>query len=191
MMNAILSLLFSQIASIKSPPPEGYYKLNVDGSYMGNPGVMAAAGVIRDHLGHWVSGFSKFIGPGNSLAAEFWGLLLGLKLAKDLDIHNLMVESDCLAAVDLLHCNDIPLTHHLSPLIHECRSFLLQFAHSKIEHGHREKNHCADLLARNAVTSRTPFVIYNTVPTELFMVFWADLLGITYIRNCKGTLDPG
>ncbi|KAF7815533.1 reverse transcriptase [Senna tora] len=51
-----------------SPPLEGFFKLNVDGSCMGNSGMMAAIGVIRNHLGHWISGFSKFIGPGSRLA---------------------------------------------------------------------------------------------------------------------------
>ncbi|KAF7815564.1 reverse transcriptase [Senna tora] len=47
-----------------TPPPENWFKPNVDGSYMENSGVMAAAGVIRNHMRHWVSGLSKFIGPG-------------------------------------------------------------------------------------------------------------------------------
>ncbi|KAF7844864.1 reverse transcriptase [Senna tora] len=174
-----------------SPPPEGFYKLNVDGSCMGNPGLMAAAGVIRDHLGHWISGFSKFIGPGCSLAAELWGLFLGLKLAKDIGIKNLMVETDCAAVSNLINCNDTPITHHFLPLIIECRSFLPQFDHCRIAHAHREKNKCADLLAKNAVVSRSPFDTFDTVPIDLFLVFWADLMGITSSRRCRGTFDPG
>ncbi|KAF7809410.1 putative ribonuclease H-like domain-containing protein [Senna tora] len=150
-------------------------------------GLMAAVGVIRDHLGHWISGFSKFIGPGCSLAAELWGLFLGLKLAKEIGIKNLMVETDCVAVSNLLNCNDTLLTHHFLPLIIECRSFLPQFDHCRIAHAHREKNKCADLLAKNAVVSRSPF---DTVPIDLFLVFWADLMGITYSCRCKGAFDP-
>ncbi|KAF7811326.1 putative ribonuclease H-like domain-containing protein [Senna tora] len=60
---------------------EGFFKLNVDGSYMETSGVMGAADIIRNHLGQWISGFSSFIGPGNSLAVEIWGISFGLKLA--------------------------------------------------------------------------------------------------------------
>ncbi|KAF7840998.1 reverse transcriptase [Senna tora] len=116
-----------------SPSPEGYFKLNVDGSFMVIPGVMAAVGVIRNHLGHWVSGFSKFRGSG---------------------------------------------------------SFPPQFDFCKINHAYREKNRCVDSLAITAIKSRNSFVIYNTVPNELFLLFWADLSGINYARNCKGTFDP-
>ncbi|KAF7844779.1 putative ribonuclease H-like domain-containing protein [Senna tora] len=168
-----------------------YFKLNVDGSFMDNPGVMAAAGVIRNHLGHWVSDFSKFIGPGCSLTAELWSLLLGLKLAKDLGINKLPVESDCQQAVYLLDCDNIPITHHLSPLILECRSFPPQFSFCKINHAYREKNRCADSLAIIAIKSMNPFVIYNTVPNELLLLFWVDLSGINYARICKETFDPG
>ncbi|KAF7831657.1 UPF0481 protein [Senna tora] len=61
----------------------------------------------------------------------------------------------------------------------------------QINHAYREKNRCADSLARTAIKSRDPFVIYNTVPNELFLLLWADLSGINYARNCKGTFDPG
>ncbi|KAF7823993.1 reverse transcriptase [Senna tora] len=75
-------------------------------------------------------------------------------------------------------------------LLETQRSFLLQFDLYRIDHAHRETNRCADFLARNAVLSRTPFVIFHTVPNDLFLVFWADLSGIKYTRNCRGTFDP-
>ena len=49
--------------SIKwSLPPFGWFKLNTDGSFLGNPGLAGGEGVIRNHFGVWVKGFSRAIG---------------------------------------------------------------------------------------------------------------------------------
>ena len=46
----------------QSPPPLGWFKLNTDGSFVGNPSIVGGGGVIRNHLGEWVGGFSWTIG---------------------------------------------------------------------------------------------------------------------------------
>lgn len=51
-----------------SPPPEDFYKLNSDGSL--KEGISTAGGIIRNHLGNWVSGFSMNIGPTSIKDAE-------------------------------------------------------------------------------------------------------------------------
>ncbi|KAF7802408.1 reverse transcriptase [Senna tora] len=43
-------------------PTEGWWKLNTDGSCVGNPGHMVAVGVIRDSNGNWISVFFKIFG---------------------------------------------------------------------------------------------------------------------------------
>ncbi len=45
-----------------TPPPLGWFKLNTDGSSLGNPRLAGGGGVIRNHLGEWVGGFSRAIG---------------------------------------------------------------------------------------------------------------------------------
>ena len=45
-----------------SPPPLGWFKLNTDGSFLGNPGLAGGGDVIQNHLGEWVGGFSRAIG---------------------------------------------------------------------------------------------------------------------------------
>ena len=42
-------------------PPLGWFKLNTDGSSLGNPGMARGGGVIRNHVGEWVGGFSRAI----------------------------------------------------------------------------------------------------------------------------------
>ncbi|GKU88076.1 hypothetical protein SLEP1_g2381 [Rubroshorea leprosula] len=79
-------------------PPEGYCKLNTDGSAHGNPGPTSAGGVIRDHLGRWIVGFACKIGYASCLRAELWGIREGLLLAYQRNIQNLIVEVDSLVA---------------------------------------------------------------------------------------------
>ena len=40
-------------------PPQGWMKLNIDGSAKGNPDLVGCGGVIRDDSGQWIVGFSK------------------------------------------------------------------------------------------------------------------------------------
>ncbi|GLT52770.1 hypothetical protein SLA2020_260900 [Shorea laevis] len=53
-----------------SPPPEGYIKLNTDGSALSNPGQTGAGGVFRDHMGNWLLGFMRNVGYSTVLTAE-------------------------------------------------------------------------------------------------------------------------
>ena len=43
-------------------PPPGWYKLNIDGASLGNPGRAGGGGLIRDNLRNWFKGFSRSIG---------------------------------------------------------------------------------------------------------------------------------
>ena len=43
-------------------PKSDWRKLNMDGSFVGNLGVVGGGGVIRDETGNWVVGFSRNIG---------------------------------------------------------------------------------------------------------------------------------
>ncbi|KAF7833514.1 Mitogen-activated protein kinase 10 [Senna tora] len=56
------------------PPALGWFRLNVDGSYLGPNSHIAAVDVIRNDSGHWVNGIAQFCGPSylNSANASFW-----------------------------------------------------------------------------------------------------------------------
>ncbi|OIT29361.1 hypothetical protein A4A49_65562, partial [Nicotiana attenuata] len=43
------------------PPATNFYKLNIDGSCEGNPGVGGVGGVFRDSRGQWTLGFNMRI----------------------------------------------------------------------------------------------------------------------------------
>ncbi|KAF7842293.1 Ribonuclease H protein [Senna tora] len=138
--------------------PLGWWKLNTDGSCQGE---------------------------GNSLMAELWAIIEGLKLAKLLQCNNLIVESDSLAAMKLINSNDCGNLHQFSTLIRICRAILLDFSEVKVVHIYREGHACADTLAKQALVSKSPLMYFVNLPPCISSPFEADLFGIKFSRSRK------
>lgn len=62
------------------PPPENFYKVNVDGSSIGNPGKPGFGGSFRNVAGEWICGFSGFCGVTTCLNAELLAIYHALNL---------------------------------------------------------------------------------------------------------------
>ena len=87
----------------KSPP--GYFKLNVDGAAKGNPGRASGGGIIRDHNGSVLAGFSNFYGHTSNMVAEFNAVRDGLLLCSDLalGLSTVIIEFDSRTLVDMFN----------------------------------------------------------------------------------------
>ncbi|KAL6204896.1 hypothetical protein ACLB2K_022163 [Fragaria x ananassa] len=97
-------------------PPENFFKLNVDGTRTSPSGKIGAGGVIRNHCGDWIIGFHINLEVGEILDAEAWGLFHGLKLAVDLNIKNLVIESNSAVLVQLMQNSNFDIHPLGSPL---------------------------------------------------------------------------
>ncbi len=128
-------------------PSLGWFKLNTDGSSLGNLGLAGGGGVIRGHVGDWVGGFSRAIGVTTSVQAELRALKDGLNLAIDLGILHLEIEMDSLVAVELVKSITTP-NAFFSTIVTDCRSLMKRFEICSLKHIFREANGCADLLAK-------------------------------------------
>ena len=159
-----------------TPPPIGFFKLNTNGSAKGNPGLVAAGGLIRDHNGSWIASFTKSIGFTHPIAAELQGLMEGLVLVKNLNIRNLLIEINAKVVTDIISSqNDTSfVTHPYSNLILECRSLLRCFEDARISHTHREGNYCADILAKEGIFSSSSFVYHSSPPYCIMYQLLAD-----------------
>ena len=73
-----------------TPPPCSWVKINTDGSVLNNSNA-ACGGLIRDHHGGFLSGFSANLGMCTITFAELWGMYLGLKEAKTLGVQRVML----------------------------------------------------------------------------------------------------
>ena len=67
-------------------PAANWFKLNTDGSLLGNPGRASGGGLARNDRGMWIAGFTQNIGKATSVEAELWGLRAGLFLCKTLNL---------------------------------------------------------------------------------------------------------
>lgn len=68
----------------------------------------------------------KNIGNVEVLQSESWGLVTGLKLAKELDITHIVVESDSVVLVNLMQSSELEL-HPLGTLRLNCKALMESF----------------------------------------------------------------
>ncbi|GKU90274.1 hypothetical protein SLEP1_g4283 [Rubroshorea leprosula] len=84
------------------PPDFPFLKLNTDGAMNHTTGRAITDGLIRDHGGQWIHGFTVNIGPQSSFMAELWPCRAGLQLASMLGVTHLTLEMDSLMAIRLI-----------------------------------------------------------------------------------------
>jgi hypothetical protein len=84
------------------PPPEGYTKVNADGSSLGNPGNAGFGGLLRNDRGSWIHSFSGSCGRASNLVAGLSAIWKELQLAWDLGYKSIIMESDSQVALDLI-----------------------------------------------------------------------------------------
>ncbi|KAL4356853.1 hypothetical protein AHAS_Ahas09G0128200 [Arachis hypogaea] len=80
------------------PPTEGWFKLNVDGSVMPPASMASCSGLIRDCQGKMIAVFMMNLGNYSITLAGLWGLYTGIKLARELGIGKLLIETVSLCA---------------------------------------------------------------------------------------------
>ncbi|XP_042515366.1 uncharacterized protein LOC122089737 [Macadamia integrifolia] len=76
------------------PPMDGWWKLNCDGSSLGNPGNAGAGGIIRNSKCQIVAIYSSYLGIASNFHAEFNALIEGIERARELNCASLWIECD-------------------------------------------------------------------------------------------------
>ncbi|KAL4280844.1 hypothetical protein GQ457_03G019340 [Hibiscus cannabinus] len=140
------------------PPEDGWVKLNTDGTRSSIDGRAACGGVLRDHTGTWIRGFTRFVGRCSVVEAELWGIGTGMALAWELGYRQLVIETDSVDALRLIEQRSkgggpFTLVHR----IHVLRVLDWRLVFSKIG---RDSNDVADRLAKLAS--------YASLDTEFF-----------------------
>ncbi|KAL0305189.1 UNVERIFIED_CONTAM: putative ribonuclease H protein [Sesamum calycinum] len=93
----------SRISIVKRIKPDrGWFKLNTDGASKGNPDVVGAGGIIRNHLGQIVLAFQEHLGLTSNTTAELKAIYRGVKLFIDSNIRKIWVETDANVALKLI-----------------------------------------------------------------------------------------
>ena len=141
-------------------PTPGLIKLNVDGAAKGNPGLAGEGGVIRDHNGEFIIGFSNYYGHTSNITAEFNAIRDGLSLCCDflIEVSSVIIESDSKTLVDMLkngHCKLWQVQNQWNQVLCKVKQTHV------IQHQYREANSVADSLANESLR-RKNYQIYQS-----------------------------
>ena len=135
-----------------APPPE-YYKINVDGATAGERGMSCVGVVIRDSRGLVIAAGSKVLnGAFATDVTEALAVEEGIRLAKELELLQVIIESDSVVVVEAIstsNCNG-----ELGPIIQGSLELLRSFKSWKVRHLKREYNKAAHVLAQAAKATR-------------------------------------
>src|SRR5262245_29782674 len=125
-----------------------------DGAARGNPGLAGAGAVLVEPNGRVVERLGKFLGVQTNNYAEYMGLLLGLKRAKELGVQEVEVFADSELMIRQLGGRYQVKSPSLRPLYEEVLELLNQFGRFKLVHVPREMNSAADEMSNKAIDER-------------------------------------
>lgn len=150
-----------------TPPPEGWLKINSDGSFDCDLGQGVGAAVVRDHSGIVLAATARRYGPiHDPLVAEVLAACDGVKLAKQLGLSDIILESDNSVLVKLL-MEEVPDRSLIAGIWHECRELCRFFNNFKVCFVRREGNSLADRCVKEVSVDSPAFSWLADVPQWL------------------------
>ncbi|KAJ1414561.1 Ribonuclease H-like superfamily [Sesbania bispinosa] len=158
------------------PPTLGFFKLNVDGYWSKNPSYMGIGGVLRDHEGRWVEGFSACFVGGDPLRVELLAMKEGIQLAWTKGITSLICETHSLEVVQSLdNYVESPLHPH-KDILSIIEEFLRKDWQVSIVHVFREANMVSDKLSRLEDSSSSRTFLWRSPPPSVKVLIDQDIL---------------
>lgn len=159
-----LTRLLERVASLAEELPGGAVVLPAqllprvrvysDGAARGNPGPAGAGAVLVEPSGQVVDRIGKFLGVQTNNFAEYTGLLLGLRRARELGVREVEVFADSELMIRQLGGRYQVKSPTLRPLYEEALRLLNEFSRVKLVHVPREMNTAADEMSNRAIDER-------------------------------------
>ena len=125
--------------------------VNVDGGSRGNPGPAAIAAVASDGDGQILTERAETIGVATNNVAEYRALLLGIRLAKELEAEEIELIGDSKLIVEQVKGNYKVKHEDMIPLHAKAVDELRGFEKWSISDVRREHNEEADRLVNEAL----------------------------------------
>ncbi len=138
----------------EAPPAYLRLRLYSDGAARGNPGPAGAGAVLVEPSGQVVDKLGKFLGHQTNNYAEYMGLLMGLKRARELNVREVEVFADSELMIRQLGGRYQVKSPSLRPLYLETLQVLNGFERVKLVHVPREMNRAADEMSNRAIDER-------------------------------------
>jgi ribonuclease HI len=136
--------------------PVGATRMRVysDGAARGNPGPAGAGAVLVEPNGQVVDRLGKYLGIQTNNFAEYMGLLLGLRRARELGVQEVEVYADSELMIRQLAGRYQVKSASLRPLYEEALDLLNRFSRVKLVHVPREMNSAADEMSNRAIDEK-------------------------------------
>ncbi|XVF19448.1 hypothetical protein REPUB_Repub11eG0112000 [Reevesia pubescens] len=150
------------------PPAQGGLKINVDASFSG---VVAEAGVglvARDSTGTVVfSAYTRFNSVRSSLMAEVLAIWWALEIAREQHFNRIVVESDCLLAVNEINNKGRRTLWEGGNVIYNIVDLALEFSICTFSHTRRNSNKLAHVLAKCATQVDCVNFFWRSLPSNI------------------------
>jgi ribonuclease HI len=137
-----------------SVQPHRKLRVASDGAARGNPGLAGAGAVLFDLDGHVLERVGKFLGRQTNNVAEYQGLLLGLRRARELGAEELEVVADSELMIRQLTGTYQVRAPALRELHTEALALLKGFRRVKLIHVPRAQNAEADEMSNRAIDEK-------------------------------------
>jgi ribonuclease HI len=125
--------------------------LEADGGSRGNPGPSGAGAVLRTPAGGIIQEMKQYLGWATNNAAEYQGVIMGLRAAAEYKPARLLIRLDSELLVRQLNGQYKVKSPNLRPLYQQARDLLAGIAEVEIIHVPRGQNTLADALANQAM----------------------------------------
>ncbi|XP_024190243.1 uncharacterized protein LOC112194231 [Rosa chinensis] len=163
------------------PPPSGFYKLNFDGSVIGNKS--AASGfVLRDEHGTHIVAGSRNIGISYVPVAEGNALRDGLYHALINNCKKVLVEGDSKLVIDVIN-KKCSIPWRLRTLARDIVCLASSFDHIVFCYVPREANFVADAITHHGHTLKNPSTWKGKLPLSELTASNFDNFNYDCLRN--------
>ncbi|OEL13880.1 hypothetical protein BAE44_0025101 [Dichanthelium oligosanthes] len=165
------------------PPPEGWFKVNFDGSvYHDGSRRASIGGAIRDSAGRLVLAFAEKTEHSTVGIVEARAMLRGLQLAGQLGLERVVAEGDDLVLVQLLRGEETQ-TRIPVAIQEEILGVLRCFSSCDIQHVFREGNQVAHTLCRQAYHGSGMWLGGVPLPAAVWEKIEDDRNGVVHERT--------
>ncbi|KAM6584107.1 hypothetical protein CsatB_011109 [Cannabis sativa] len=156
-------------------PERNMVKINVDGAIFEAMHSFGFGFIARDCHGEIIeAGSFNKNGTSSPELVELIGIKEALSWIKDKSWGRIVLESDCLLAVQAIHTN-VALPSTFGMLVQDCQHLLSQMSHVSLCFVKRSANKAAHFLARNSCYLSDRFFVKDTSPYDLLRIVLDDI----------------
>uniref|UniRef100_A0A803PR19 Reverse transcriptase domain-containing protein n=1 Tax=Cannabis sativa TaxID=3483 RepID=A0A803PR19_CANSA len=157
-------------------PDDGMIKVNVDGATFETSNSFGTGLIARDSKGAVILASSTFSnGFYNAPFAEIISIKEALSWIKDSNLSNVVIETDCLTAVQALQ-SQVDMPSMFGIVVKDCKVLLSSLFNVIVSHVKRSGNKAAHCLARGSCFWSDRKFSESTLPSTLKSIVIADLI---------------